>query len=72
MTEWGLYVELQPYRCEGMVRLAELPGDYFVYEPAQFHVRGKRTGKTYKMGQSIEVIIKKSDIAKRQIDLKMA
>ncbi len=69
MTDWGIYVALKKYKCEGMVRLADLAGDYYIHEAARFQVKGKRKGKTYKIGDSVRVLIKHANIARRQVDL---
>lgn len=71
MTEWGIYVELKEYKCEGMVRLADIDGDYYIYDPVHFQVKGRRKGKIYQMGDAVRVLIKNANIARRQVDMIM-
>lgn len=54
MTKYGMYVEL-PNTVEGMVRVADMDEDYFDYVEADFQMVGARTGKTYKLGQQVQV-----------------
>lgn len=67
ITNWGIYVEL-PNTVEGMVRAADLPGDYFSYNEDTYEMVGQGTGKTYKLGEKIEVQVKATDKIARNID----
>lgn len=54
LTNFGIFVEL-PNTVEGLVRLSEMPQDYFVYVADSMMVIGERTGKTYRLGQTVTV-----------------
>jgi ribonuclease R len=71
VTEWGLYVEVTSTACEGMIRLSDLKGDYFEYEPKNQRVIGRKSQKTYTLGNKVEVRVKGVDMEKRTIDLLM-
>ncbi|WP_338793887.1 ribonuclease R [Bernardetia sp. MNP-M8] len=71
VTEWGLYVEITSTACEGMIRLSDLKGDYFEYEPKNQRVVGRKSQKTYTLGNKVEVRVKGVDMEKRTIDLLM-
>ncbi|WP_338760759.1 ribonuclease R [Bernardetia sp. ABR2-2B] len=71
VTEWGLYVEITSTACEGMIRLSDLKGDYFEYEPKNQRVVGRKSNKTYTLGNKVEVRVKGVDMEKRTIDLLM-
>jgi ribonuclease R len=71
VTEWGLYVEITSTACEGMIRLSDLKGDYFEYEPKNQRVIGRKSQKTYTLGNKVEVRVKNVDMEKRTIDLLM-
>ncbi len=71
VTEWGLYVEITSTACEGMIRLSDLKGDYFEYEPKNQRVIGRKSQKTYTLGNKVEVRVKGVDMEKRTIDLLM-
>ena len=68
VTERGMYVEIIENKCEGLVKISELEGDYFIYEERSHSIVGKRTNKIYQLGDSVKVILKKADLVKRQMD----
>ncbi len=67
ITNWGIYVEL-PNTVEGMVRVADLPDDYFCYDENAFEMVGQGTGKKYKLGEKIVVQVYEADKIARTID----
>lgn len=67
VTTWGLYVEL-PNTIEGMVRVADIPGDYYYFEEEKYQMVGEHTGKLYKLGQSVRVSVSAVDKLTRTID----
>ena len=66
VTEWGLYVEL-PNTVEGLVHISKLPG-YYVYDEDNYELRPDGKGKTYALGQTVNVIVDSVDEAMRTID----
>lgn len=68
VTEWGLYVELLENKCEGMVRIRDIKGDYFVLDPQMYALVGERTKKKYQLGDVVFVKIKATDVVKRHLD----
>jgi ribonuclease R/exosome complex exonuclease DIS3/RRP44 len=71
VTEWGMYVELVENKCEGMVRIRDIKGDYFVYDNSRFALVGERTGKFYQLGDMVTVVVKKTDVIKRHLDFEL-
>lgn len=67
VTAYGLYVEL-PNTIEGMVRIATIPNDYFIYDEDNMTLVGKETGETYTMGQKVRVQVVHVDKLLRTID----
>jgi len=72
VTDFGIFVELIDNKCEGMIRLRELEGDYFVFDAENYEVIGKKTGESYRLGDEVEVRVKKADLIKRTLDFEMA
>lgn len=58
VTNWGIYVEL-PNTIEGMVALAMLDDDYYEFNEKSMMVFGKRTGKSYRLGDKVTVVVSK-------------
>lgn len=69
VTEWGMYVEMHETRCEGMVRLRDMAGDFYYFDEKNFTVIGRNRRKKYRLGDQVNVLVHKVDIQRRQIDL---
>ncbi|MGB0806527.1 MAG: ribonuclease R [Salibacteraceae bacterium] len=72
VTEWGIYVEIIENKCEGMVRLREISGDYFTFDEGQHRIIGHNTGKIYQLGDEVEITVKEADLANRRLDFTLA
>jgi ribonuclease R len=57
LTDFGLFVELPEFLCEGMVRLASLEDDYYDYVEERQEIRGRRTGRTFRLGRALRVTL---------------
>lgn len=72
VTEWGIYVEIIETKCEGMIRMADMADDFYEFDQKNYRIIGRKTKKTYRLGDRIDVRIKKTDIDRRLIDLVFA
>ena len=70
ITNYGLYVEL-PNTIEGMVHVTALEGDYFNYVESTYEMVGEHTGKSYKLGQTVQVRVAGTDRLLRTIDFEI-
>ena len=68
VTDRGIYVEIIENKCEGLVKISQIEGDYFVYDEKSHSLVGERTNKVYQLGDPVSVIVKKADLIKRQLD----
>lgn len=68
VTEWGIYVEIISNKCEGMIRIRDIKGDYFIFDERQYAIIGERTKKTYTLGDEVTVMVKNTDLIKRHLD----
>ena len=71
VTAYGFYVEL-PNTVEGMVRIASIPDDFYIFQEDTMSIVGKDTGKTYIMGQRVSVKAVHVDKLLRIIDFELA
>jgi ribonuclease R len=71
VADWGVYVQEQEALCEGMVRLASIKGDYFEHQATKYQVRGQRTGKAYRLGDTVRVKLIRADAEERQLDFEL-
>ncbi|APU68108.1 ribonuclease R [Christiangramia flava] len=71
VTEWGIFVEIVENKCEGMIRLRDLNDDHYEFDPKEFAVTGRKTGKTFTLGDEVYVRVKNADLIKRHLDFSM-
>ncbi len=71
VTEWGIYVELVENKCEGMIRLRDLEDDFYEFDETNYCVIGNRTKNKYTMGDTVQVMVTRADLLRKQIDFKM-
>ena len=67
ISNYGFYVEL-PNTVEGMVRLANLDGDYYVFDEEHYELVGERTRKKFKLGQTVKIQVVSVDRYLKTID----
>ncbi|WP_461787884.1 ribonuclease R [Pedobacter sp.] len=68
VTEWGMYVEIEENKCEGMIRLRDISDDFYVLDEKNYCIVGQRKKRTYQLGDEVKIRVKKVDLSKRQID----
>ncbi|MGO1751044.1 MAG: RNB domain-containing ribonuclease, partial [Psychroflexus sp.] len=71
VTDFGIFVEIIENKCEGMVRLRDIPGDHYNFNEEHYAVIGKRTKTMYQLGDEVYVRVKKADLIKRNIDFEL-
>ena len=71
VTEWGIYVEIIENKCEGMVRIRDIKGDYYIFDEKQYALVGERTKQTYQLGDEVVVMVKNTDLVKRHLDFSL-
>ena len=69
VSSFGLFVELGDTYVEGLAHISTLGDDHYIFDQAQHCLIGKRTKKTYRIGDAVTAVITKIDLHSRQIDL---
>lgn len=72
MVEYGMFVELIDYLVEGMVRFRDVSDDYYIYDSANYCAIGTKTGRVFKAGDKVRVILVSADIETRKLDFVLA
>ncbi len=72
VTDWGLYVEIIENKIEGMVPIREIDDDFYFFDESEYSLIGQRKGKVFRLGDSIKVIINRTNLVKKQIDMLLA
>ena len=68
VTEWGLYVELNENKCEGMIPIRDLDDDYYEFDEKNYCLRGRRKNKIYSLGDAITIKVARANLEKKQLD----
>lgn len=71
LADWGLYVELNDSKCEGLVPMRDLDDDYYEYDEKTFSVVGKRTKRRYTMGDAVRVRVASANLERKQLDYQL-
>lgn len=72
VTGFGLFVELSDIFVEGLVHITALPGDYYTFDATYHQLRGERSGRIFRLGDTIKVIVTRVDMDDRKIDFDLA
>ena len=68
ITEWGMYVEIEPTKVEGMVMLREIKEDFFIYDEKNYCLIGKSTRKRFTLGDKVRIKVSKTNLEQKLID----
>ena len=71
VSKWGIYAEIEGNKCEGMIPIGSLKGDYYMLDEDNYQVIGRKTGKCYKLGSPVTIRVKGVDMLKKQIDFEL-
>ena len=68
VSDWGIYVEIEDNKCEGMVYIKDIEDDKYYYSEQQQAIIGRKTNKKYTLGDKINIEVKKADLLKKHLD----
>ena len=68
VTDRGIYVEIIENKCEGMISIKDINDDQYFFDQRKHQLEGYTFGNKYKLGDTINIIVKKADIINRYLD----
>jgi ribonuclease R len=68
VTEWGIYVEINENKCEGMVPIREMDDDFYELDEKNFRLVGRRTKREYRLGQPVSIQVARANLDRKQLD----
>ena len=71
LTEWGMYVEVEPTKIEGMVPLRDIRSDFFEFDQDHYRLVGRRTGIVYNLGDPVRIRVKKTNLEQKLLDYEL-
>ena len=71
LTEWGMYVEIEPTMIEGMVALRDIKSDFFEFDADRYRLVGKRSKVVYNLGDPVRIRVKKTNLEQKLLDYEL-
>jgi len=71
VTDWGIYVELDDNKCEGMISIKDLTDDFYFFDEKNYCISGMHSQKCYQLGASIKVEVARANLERKQLDFKL-
>lgn len=72
VTEWGLYVEINENKCEGMIAMRDLGYDFYEFDEKNYCLIGRRHHQKFSLGDPIKIKVARANLAKKQLDFVLA
>ena len=68
VTEWGIYVEINENKCEGMIPIRELDDDFYELDEKNYRLVGRRKKREYRLGQPVSIQVARANLDRKQLD----
>jgi ribonuclease R len=72
VTEWGIYVEINENKCEGMIPIREIGDDFYYFDEDNYCLIGRHHGRKFQLGDPLRIRIWRTNLLKKQIDFQLA
>jgi len=67
VTKFGFFVELKDFFVQGLIQLEDLKDDYYLFDDKRHRLRGRKSGKVFKIGTEVKITVAKVDIMERRV-----
>jgi len=71
VTEWGIYVEINENKCEGMIPIREIDDDFYYFDEENYCLKGRHHGRKFQLGDPVRIRIWRTNLLKKQIDFQL-
>ena len=72
VTEWGLYVEINENKCEGMISMRDLGNDYYEFDEKNYCLIGRHHHQKFSLGDPLKIKVARANLEKKQLDFVLA
>jgi len=72
VTEWGIYVEINENKCEGMIPIREMDDDFYELDEKNYRLVGRRKKREYRLGQPVSIQVARANLDRKQLDFTFA
>jgi len=71
VTSFGLFVELDESKVNGLVHVTQLANDFYHFDPIRKTLTGERRGREYRLGDRVDIVVLKASVEDRRIDFRL-
>ena len=71
VTEWGIYVEIEPTKIEGMIPYRTIRSDFFIYDEEHYRAVGRRTHRSIRLGDALRIRVKGTSLEQKLLDYEL-
>lgn len=71
VTDWGIYVAIEPTKIEGMIPLRNIRSDFFEFDEKLYRVVGRSTKKIYRLGDEVQIKVSSANLEQRLLDYEL-
>ena len=71
ITEWGMYVEIEPTKIEGMVSVRDIKSDFYEFDEARYRLVGRRRHHQFRLGDPVRIRVKSANLEQRLLDYEL-
>jgi len=71
ITEWGMYVEIEPTKIEGMVSVRDIRSDFYEFDEPRYRLVGKRRHHQFCLGDPVRIRVKSANLEQRLLDYEL-
>ena len=71
VTSFGLFIELDESKINGLVHITQLPNDYYHFDPIRHLLNGERRGLSFRLGDKVRVLVLRASLEDRKIDFRL-
>ena len=72
VTSFGLFVELDESKVNGLVHVTQLPRDFYHFDAVRKTLTGERRGREFRLGDRVRIVVLKASVEERKIDFRLA
>ena len=71
VTEWGIYVEIDPTKIEGMIPYRTIKSDFFIYDEEHYRAVGRRSHRSIRLGDPLRIRVKGTSLEQKLLDYEL-
>ena len=71
LTDWGMYVEIEPTKIEGMVALRDIKSDFYEFDEERYRIVGRSSRMVYNLGDPVKIRVKKANLDQKLLDYEL-